>query len=196
MVQLPSGAVYAVYAQEVDYLLERAQRYADELKLTNVSDQQDLDRVMMMEVMCYRWGHWISTQRDWLGDPIDPDSTANQFQKISGELRQVKKLIGIDKVNRDRQRGEDSVSAYLANLLIRAQEFGVHRDRQVAKAIELLQQMFGLVTLWRNCDERDRDELHVTMEDIFDWIQTIAHPEFLAVDQAFRENQKIWLRSL
>jgi hypothetical protein len=48
-----------------------------------------------------------------------------------------------------------------------------------------------------NCDEIERRENHVTQEDVFDWIRTIAIPEFNAIDEHFRTtSQRFWIRQM
>jgi hypothetical protein len=196
LVALPSGATFPVHSEEVNYFVERADLYLKQNHFPNISDLQDVDRMLILELMVYRWGTWLSRQRDWWDEPIDPNETQKALKEYSTELRQLKKLLGIDKGARDKQRGEDSVSAYISNLLIRAKEFGVMRERQLDAALELFMDLRKLVTLHDNCDEQERRENHVTQDDVFDWIRTIAIPEFLAVDEYFRSHQqKTWVRS-
>jgi hypothetical protein len=196
-VRLPSGATFPVHSEEVDYISERTRRYLDENHFSNVSDFQDVDRMLIMELICFRWGTWISRQKDYWGDPVDLDQLQQSLKAHSVELRQLKKQLGIDKIARDRSKGEDSVPAYLNNLLRRAKEFGVHRERQMDKALELFNELKALVTLHQNADEVERGELHVQLEDILDWIVTIAIPEYDRLDEHFRQNQqRAWVRSI
>lgn len=196
-VRLPSGATFPVHSEEVDYIVERAQRYLSENHFSNVSDFQDVDRMLIMELICFRWGTWISRQKDYWGDPVDLDQLQASLKAHSVELRQVKKGLGIDKVARDKSKGEDSVPAYLNNLLRRAKEFGVHREQQTSTALELFNQLKSLVTLHLNADEIERQELHVQMDDILDWLVNIAFPEYDRLDEHFRQNsQRYWVRSI
>lgn len=194
--QLPSGAEYKVHSQEVDYLQERVERYGLDNHFTNISDLQDLDRMLMMELCCYRWGRWISSERNYWGDPVEVNELQKAFKEHSNELRQLKRLLGIDKVARDKQRGDDSVAAYIENLRVRAKEFGIMREKQLDKALELFHQLEALLTLHDNCDEIERRDMHLTRDDVLDWIRTIAIPEFQHIDAYFREHQqKFWVRN-
>jgi len=196
-IKLPSGAVFPVHAEEVAYVQDRAARYLGENHFTNISDIQDVDRMLIMEMICFRWGTWISRTKDYWGDPVDEDKLQQSLKAHSTELRQLKKQLGIDKVARDRAKGEDSVPAYINNLLRRAKEFGVHRQEQSAKAIELFQQLRALVTLHMNADEVERQEMHIQEHDILDWLLTIAFPEFEEIDAHFRKHQQqTWVRTL
>jgi len=196
-IELPSGATFPVHQEEVTYIQDRAARYLSENHFTNVSDIQDVDRMLIMEMICFRWGTWISRQKDYWGDPVDEDKLQNSLKTHSTELRQVKKQLGIDKLARDRAKGEDSVPAYINNLLRRAKEFGVHRENQAAKVLELFNELRALITLNANADEVERQEMHIQEHDIIDWLTTIAIPEFEAIDKHFRTHQQqTWVRSI
>lgn len=197
MVALPSGATFPVHEEEVEYFTERAGLYLSQNHFPNISDLQDVDRMLILELMVYRWGTWLSRQRDWWGEAIDPNETQKSLKEYSTELRQLKKLLGIDKAARDKQKGDDSVAAYIQNLLLRAKEFGLMRERQLDKALELFQQMRALLTLHDNCNEAERREMHVTVEDVLEWLREVALPEFQDVDDYFRQNsQRMWIRSM
>lgn len=193
-VQLPSGATFYCHPEEFDYLNYRVKRYMTDNKFTNISDLQDVDRMLVEELLCFRWGIWISRQRDYWGDPVDPNELQKALKEHSAELRQLKKMLGIDKVARDKERGDESLTAYLINLRQRAKQFGVMRDNQTAKAIELFQQASSLVTFHFNCTPEERKENHITADDFIEWFRDVAIPEFEEVDRHFREtNQKMWI---
>lgn len=196
-VTLPSGATFPVYETEKAYFEERAKRYLEDNHFANVSDLQDLDRVLVMELLTFRWGTWISNQKDYWDEPVDLDQLQRSLKEHSVELRLLKKQLGIDKAARDRAKGEDSVPVYLTNLVARAKEFGVMREDQLGKALELFNELKALVTLYRNCDEQERREMHVDLPDMIEWIETVAIPEFDAIDAHFRKNvQQAWIRSM
>lgn len=126
--------------------------------------------------------------------PLTPRRSLHDY---SGEVRQLKKMLGIDKVARDKQKGEGSVSEYIENLRAQAKEFGIMRETQLDKGIELSQQLIALITLSDNCDEHEQRELHVTVPDVVDWIREVYIPEFQAVDEHFREHsQRTWIRAM
>jgi hypothetical protein len=194
-VVLPSGVAWPVHGTEVDYFTDRATRYLTDNHFANVSDFQDLDRVLMMELLCFRWSTWISNQVDYWDEPVDLDALQRAFKEHSVELRQLKKQLGIDKAARDRTKGEDSTPVFIANLLARAKEFGVMREEQLSKALSLFNELKALVTLHLNADETERAEMHIAVEDILDWLTTTAFPEFDAIDEHFRKNvQRTWIR--
>lgn len=195
-VTMPSGAVFVVVTQsEQQYLEKLVVRYLEDNHFVNVSDLQDVDRMLIMEVLCFRWGLWISRGRDYFDEPVDENRLSRSLNDYSSELRQLKKILGIDKATRDRTKGDDSVPVFIENLLRRAGEFVVMRNKQCDKVLELSNELQALVTLHDNCDEIERREMHVTIDDIFDWIRTVYMPEFQAIDEEFRRTQqKYWVR--
>lgn len=195
-VGLPSGATFYVLTQdEVDYIRDRVTRYLADNHFVNVSDLQDVDRMVTMECLAYRWSLWLSRDRDYFGDQIDSKALRGSVNDYSTEVRQLKKALGIDKVARDKQKGDDSVTEYLAQLRVRAKEFGVMREGQLNKGIELFQQLKMLLTLHDNSDDIERREMRCTMDDIAEWLRTVAFPEFDIIDEHFRLNkQKFWIR--
>lgn len=194
-VTLPSGGVFWVYGREVTYFNDRVKRYLEDNRFTNVSDLQELDRIITLEAICWRWGIWISQQKDYWFEVVDEKELARSLKDASGEIRLLKNKLGIDKLTRDKVRGEDSVSSYLENLKLRAREFGIMREDQLGKALELFNELKARVQMVNNTTSDEQREEHCTVEDLIDWIQLIAIPEFDAIDLHFRTHtQRFWIR--
>jgi hypothetical protein len=194
-VELPSGAKFYVLTQdEADYLTERVRRYLSDNHFVNVSDFQDIDKMVTFEMLVHRWSLWLSRGMDYYGEKIDEKVLAQQVNNYSGELRLLKKNLAMDKVARDRARGDDSVAVYLANLRDRALEFCIMRSAQACKAIESFQRIKGILIYYDNCDEQERKEHGVDIEDVLTVIrEEIA--EFDQIDETFRKNiQRYWIR--
>lgn len=193
-VVLPSGATFLVHQQEQQYFKQRASKYLSDNDFHNVSDYMDVDRLLIAELLCHRWGLWISTQRDYWGEPVDENSLQKSLKEHSAEIRQLKKALGLDRETREKIRGEDSVDNYLAQIRQRALHFGYMRNEQAAKAIELFMDLDALITLHKNCDEKEKIELGVQVDDVMRWIEDEAIPRFRKVDEEFRKGQKTWIR--
>lgn len=194
-VTLPSGGVHWVYGRERNHFNDRVSRYLKDNLFTNVADLQELDRIVTMELFCWRWGVWLSQQVDYWNDPVDEKDLNGYIKNTSAELRALKSSLGIDKVTRDKVKGEDSVSKYIENLKVRAKEFGVMREEQLAVSIEIMNDLMGRVTLYDNCSEDERRELHCDIDDLLTWLRDDAFPRFSEVDAHFRENtQRFWIR--
>lgn len=196
-VTLPSGALFHVHEKEATYFQERAKRYMRDNDFQNISDLQDVDRLLGLELLCHRWATYIAQERDYWGDPVDEVALQKSLKDHSTEIRQLKKQLGLDRETREKQRGEDSPENYLTLLRQRAKHFGYMRNDQANKAIELWQELKGLVTLHNNCDETERVEQKCRVEDIMKWLVEDAFPEFDRIDEEFRKtNQTYWIRDM
>lgn len=195
-VALPSGARFYVHEREHQYFKDRAHQYMEDNDFTNVSDKQDIDRLLVAELLVYRWGLWLMTQRDYWGDSVDENWLQRAVKDHSAELRQLKKSMGLDRDTREKIRGENSVENYITQLGVRAEAFGIMRSEQFAATIQIIMDLQALVTLYRNCNEKERVELQCDISDILRWLETDAFPRFDAIDEKFRtEQQKMWIRS-
>jgi len=194
-VTTPSGATITVMNQsEADYYDQVHQRYLQDNKFKNVSDILELDRILIMELMCYRWGIWILAEEDYFGRKVNPTEVQKSIETYSREIRGIKKDLGIDKSTRDKDKG-DSVAEYIQMLGIRAKEFGISRNNQSAKAIEILMEARALITLYENSSDAERKEFKANLEDIVTWFKS-KFEEFETIDAALRKNQATWIRDL
>lgn len=196
-VTLPSGAVTLVLTDEEErYVNDRVARYLSDNAFTNVADLQDVDRLITFELFVHRWSLWLTVGKDYFDEAISEKPLGERINLYSREARLLKSALGLDKKARDRAKGEGSVNNYLDMLRLRAREFGYKRNQEAAKAIELMQQMKALATLHANCDEQERREWHCEATDVVEWILTVAVPEFDAIDEAFRAEQRMWIRDM
>jgi hypothetical protein len=194
-VTTPSGATITVMNQsEADYYDQVHKRYLTDNKFKNVSDILELDRILVMELMCYRWGIWILAEEDYFGRKINPTEVQKSIETYSREIRGIKKDLGIDKSTRDKDKG-DSVAEYIQMLGVRAKEFGITRNKQSAKAIEILMEARALITLYENSSDAERKEFKANINDIVDWFKT-RFSEFEEIDKDLRKNQSTWIRDL
>lgn len=170
-------------------------KYLKEYQFENIADLQDLDRLLGMELLSYRYTAWLTRGRDYDDLQFAEKEVRDHKQKIDQEIRLLKKHMGMDRKGRVESE-QESVAQYLQNLLRRAQQFGVHRNTQVAKAIDLLNDLKMMVGLHYRCDEEERRELGVEKDEIWDWIVETALPEYDAIDAAFRKEQRLWLQEV
>lgn len=192
----PSGGDLSLLtSEEADWYCERRDQYMKQNKFTNQSDLADLDRVLLMETMINRWSTWMSRGFDYMQARVDERQVQKSISDYSKELRQVKKALGIDKATRDKDK-QDSVGDFIENLLRRAKEFGVHRNQQYEKAVTLIYEVKAMVRMHDKCDEEERKELDLSPESIMEWIRTNMVEEWDEIDEAFRENQKTWIREM
>lgn len=193
-----SGARFEVLSDsEQEYWNHARDNYLDQYKFENVSDLQDLDKVLVGEVLSFRWGSWLIREADYDGRAIDEieDKLKKQKKELDQETRILKEKMGLNRAHRQDSE-QENVAEYLETLLKRAKEFGVHRDEQITKAIDLVQEVFTQVGLYYRTDEEERAHLRVRPEDIMKWLVEVAQPEFEAIDAAFRKNQQIWIKEV
>ena len=137
----PSGSKYPVFNEhEAHHYESLSERYQSDNIFVNVSDIQELDRILMMELMTYRWGTWLIQEMDYSGKKINAQELQKSIGAYSKEIREIKRDLGMDKSSRDRDQGEN-LAAYLENLRLRAKEFGVAAFISRSKTVEQLLQV-------------------------------------------------------
>lgn len=180
---------------EKEWFESNLRKYQTEYAFENVADLQDLDRLLGLELLSYRWTGYLIQGVDRAGKKVVEKDVRIGKEKIDGEIRLLKAAMGMDRKNRMTAEVE-SVPDYLKNLLRRAHEFGVHRDHQIAKAIDLLMELKKLVGLQLRVDEEEALMLGVSDRAILQWIREVAIPEFDLIDEQFRKNQRLWIKEV
>ena len=107
----------------------------------------------------------------------------------------LKQTLGMSRVHRMTSE-QQNVADYVETLLRRAKEFGYHRNNQVIEAINILNELDSKVGMHDRCDDEERASEGVTIEAIFEWLREEALPSYKKIDDAFRKEQRIWLKEL
>jgi hypothetical protein len=197
-VKTPAGNTIKVLGDiERDFYVGKAKHYTDENEFTNASDLLDLDRLLFYELQIFRTTYWLAQDFDYDGFKIDPQRLQRTLKETAEQLSKVKNDLGLTKSARDKAQAED-VGTYIRELKQRAMEFGVHRETQLGKGIELCKQLFSIVGAFERADAVERAKLGFEDADaIVEWISQTMKPEFDAVDEYFRKNQqKYWVRKI
>lgn len=194
-VRLYSGAMFYVLSQaEADYLDERIKLYSSQNHFTNISDIQDVDKMVIFELFIHRWSLWLSKGVDYWNEQVAQRELSERLTNASRELRQVKAALGIDKKTRDRTHGDDSVPAYLDALKMRAREFGVMRNQQFDHVITAFQRISAFIGVYDRSDDQEAKEFGFTQEDLIQVIRDEVKA-FEAIDAEFRKTkQQLWVR--
>lgn len=194
-VELPSGATYyTITHSEAEYLRDLAERYLSDNHFVNISDLKEIDRLITLETLVHRWSMWMSKGRNYYDEDINTKVHSDMVKDASGEIRQMKKALGLDKPSRDKVRGDDSVAAFWDHLLRRAREFGYMRNEQLVKAITAFQRIKALIQFHDQCDELERKENACELTDIFEVLREVIR-DFDKVDEQFRHGtQTLWIR--
>lgn len=195
-VSTPSGSSLNLQTtEEADWYDSRRDRYQVDNHFPNISDLQDLDRLLMMEVLLYRWGLWMAQGYDYQMSRVDEKQLKDYIKDYSVEVRLVKLSLGIDKSTRDKEKGE-SLSDYTDNLLKRAKEFGYHRNEQYELVLTKFYELRSMVLTWDRCDEEERRLLDLSERTILEWIRDRVIGDFDGHSEAFRKNQAMWIKGL
>lgn len=195
-VSTPSGSMLNLQtSEEADWYESRRDRYMVDNHFPNISDLQDLDRLLMLEVLSYRWGLWMAQGFDYQGSRVEEKQLKDNIKEYSAELRQVKVSLGIDKSTRDKEKGE-SLSDFTDKLLKRAKEFGYHRNEQYEIVVTKMYELRSMVMTWDRCDEEERRLLDLSEKSILEWIRDKVIGDFDEHAEAFRKNQAIWIQEL
>lgn len=192
----PTGSDFNLQTEgEANWYERQRNRYLADNRFTNVSDMEDLSRLLTLEIMVYRWTTWLTQGFDYIAGRINEGELKTNIKDYSVEIRQVKASLGIDRLTRERDKGE-SVGDYIATLTQRAKEFGVHRDDQYAKSVTYIWELISMIRTHDRCNDAERRELDLTVDSIIDWIRKTVMPEWDGLNDAFRKNQKVWIKDL
>lgn len=195
-VKTPSGNdINLMTLEEAIWYEERRDRYVTDNHFPNISDLQDLDRLLLLEVMLYRWGFWLTQGFDYIQARVDEGQLKTNIKEYSVETRLLKQSLGIDKATRDKDKGE-SLADYVHNLLQRAKEFGYHRNEQYEKAVTAIWKLRSMVMTYDRTDEEERAMLDLSPEKIVEWIRDDLIADWDETVEAFRAEQKIWVREM
>lgn len=195
-VKSAGGLVLSVVGQrEKEWFETVLKKYQQEYLFENIADLQDLDRLMGLELLSYRYTIWLVMGHNYAGKTIIDKDIRVGKEKWDTEIRLLKNHMGMDRKNR-MQAESESTGDFLKNLLRRAHEFGIHRDHQIAKAMDLIYELSKLVGLHDRTDAEEQSSLGVTEHQIIGWIREVVVPEFMEIDAAFRKNQKLWIKDL
>ena len=195
-IETPSGSALSLQTpEEADWYSGRRDRYLTDNVFTNVSDLMDLDRLLMLEVLGYRWGLWMAQGFDYQFARIDENQMKTNIRDYSVEIRMLKQSLGIDKATRDKSKGE-SLSDYTEKLLERAKAFGYHRNMQYETAVTLFWQLRSFVMTYERTDDEERTLLDISHTSVFEWIRDTAIPQWDEIDASFRKQQAIWIKEM
>lgn len=192
----PSGSDLNLQTrEEADWYEDRRDRYQKDNVFTNVSDLQDLDRLLTLEVFTYRWSLWLAQGWDYLFTRVDDSDLTKKLKEYSVEIRLLKSSLGIDKATRDKEKG-DSLADYTEKLLQRAKAFGYHRNQQYELAVTKFYELRTMVKTYDRCDDEERRILDLSQDSIFQWIRDNVIQDWDQISADFRKNQFMWIKDM
>jgi hypothetical protein len=191
-----SGSILQLQTkEEADWYIDRRDRYQSDNAFTNISDLQELDRMLILEVMVYRWSLWIGQGFDYMYARVDDHVLKNAIREYSSELRAVKQSLGIDKSTRDKDKGTN-LADYVTNLLNKARIFGYHRNEQYEIVVTKFHELSAMVKTHDRCTEDERNLLDLSSDSILQWIRDRVIAPMDEHAEAFKKDQSMWIKEL
>lgn len=194
-ISLVSGSVAKVMSvEEAKWFIKSRDSYMEETRFTENTDVQDLDRLLQLELLLYRWNQWSLAGVDYEGNLVEDSALARRIKDQTDAINRLKEQMGLSKKSRDSHAA--SVSERWDDLKRRAKEFGYHREEQLRNALVLMNELSSIVGAYDRSDDEERKKLGFETEtDVLDWVRETMLPEFVAIDTYFRtEKQRFWQR--
>lgn len=198
-VELCSGETLRVQTQtEQRWFVDTKKKYLAETKFTDITDTQDMDRLLCLELLMFRWNQHLASGYDYHDNLVDDDLLRKQVKEQSVAITLLKTSLSLDKKSRDAALNEGNFATWLADVKRRAKLFGVHRETQLTKALSCMNELSGIVGAYDRSDEEERKKLgYETEHEILQWVRDVMLPDFRAIDEYFLENeQRMWRRDL
>lgn len=196
-VRMVSGKVTQVQTdQEAEYFEESRDAYLKQTKFTENTDLKDLDRLLVLELMTFRWTQHLAAGSDYDGDMVNERQLTADIKLYSDQINKSKESMGLSKKAREDSLADGNFSQWLTDLKARAKLFGVHRENQLTKGLVLMQELFTIVNTYDRCDAEERRKTGFESEaEILAWVRDVMQPEYSALDEYFRANsQRYWIR--
>jgi hypothetical protein len=183
---------------EAEWFEETRDAYKHDLKFTEKTDLVDLDRLLILELMVFRWTQHLAAGVDYDGDMVNEEQLRKNIKEYSDQINKVKDSMGLNKKTRDAAAAEGNFAGWISDLKARAKIFGIHREKQLQKSLTLCKELFYITETFNRADAEERRKYGFETEaDIVAWITNNMKPEFDALDEYFREHeQRYWIRDL
>lgn len=199
-VKMVSGKTTLVMTvAEQEWWNESREAYMSEAKFTEVTDMRDMDRLLAMELMVFRWTQWLSGGQDYDGDLlVDEGKLQMQLKHYSDQITKIKTSMVLSKDARDSAANEGNFAKWFSDLKSRARIFGIHREEQLQIALTLFNELSGIVRTFDQSDAEERSRAGFKTEgDILNWLREQALPRYAALDAYFTEHeQRFWIKDL
>lgn len=196
IVDLVAGGTAEVMTdEEAQWFIATRDRYLEENRFDQVSDLQDLDRLLTLELLMHRDTKWLASGKDYAGNRITGSGeTGKQLKERNASIQQLKDSMGLSKKARD--ASATGVNERWADLLKRARQWNYQRVEQLRTALLLMNRLSKIVGTYDRSDEEERRRTgYRNTDEIVEWIRDEMLPKYHLVDAYFRENeQSTWKR--
>jgi hypothetical protein len=196
-VTMVSGETLKVLGPSEARWFERARdTYLDQTKFTEVTDRNDLDRLLFMELMVFRWTQHLASGQDYEGLDVDETALKRNLRDYNEQTIKIKEQMGLSRKTRDAAAADGDFSTWFTELKRRAKEFGIHRENQLTTALVLMNELSAHVGAFDRSDTEEREKLGFPDEhSLLEWIRESMLPRYKAVDAHFRSaKQRYWTK--
>jgi hypothetical protein len=191
--------VELMHDREREYYETARDRYKSEFSFTMHNDLRALDRLLLMETQMWRAQWQLAGGQDYDGvelDSSDEIALRRAVKELAPQIADIQKDLGLTKAQRENDG--DTVAGYIQKLRVRAKEHGVRREKQLGRAMELINELFAIAGSYKRSNENERRKLGFeTGDDVVDWVLEVMQPRYNEIDDYFREHQqKFWIRDM
>lgn len=193
---LTGGTIEVMGQAEADRYAQAQAAYTTGIQFTEHSDKEDLERILFMELMSYRWGRWLMSGKEYDGTIVTNEGELRRWiNDYATQITKIKESLMLDKKGRETNAAQTFAERW-QKLSQHARDFGIMREAQLGKALEIMNGLFSIIATYDRSDEEERRVLGFPNADsILQYIRE-SRPEFDAVDQHFRTHQqKFWVRN-
>lgn len=198
-VRLVSGETITVQKeQEARWFADTRDKYLADNKFTEVTDLQDLDRLLILELTVFRWGQHLAAGRDYDDNLVSEDQLRKQIKETSDTINKLKATLSLDRGSRNKAVAAGNFAEWFADMGVRAAEFGIHRQNQLNVALAVMNDLSAQVGAFYRSNEEERHKLGFKDEAaLLAWVRDDLIPRYHEVDQYFQKNvQSMWKRDL
>lgn len=197
-VTLVSGEPLEVIGDlEASWWNKTKQNYLDQTKFTEITDRQDLDRLLSLELQIFRTSQQLAVSENLYGEPLETEEILKlqkTLREFSEQASRLKTEMQLSKKARDAAANDGNFAGWLEELKRRAKLFGIHRNNQVTRALALINELSAIVGTYDRSDEEERGKIGFPTEnDIVAWVRETMIPEYHDIDEKWRASeQKMW----
>ena len=194
-VTLVTGETLQVQSAQERNWFERSKRqYLTENKFTEHTDMVDLDRLLCLELLAFRWNQHLAGGVDYEECIVDEELLRRKLKDQTEAITRLKSAMGLTKEARNKVLEAGNFAEYVARLRQRAKEFGVKREEELRHALVLMNELSAIVGSYDRSDQEERRKLGFETEhEILQWVRETMLPEFRRIDAYFREHkQRFW----
>lgn len=194
-VKTPTESDIQVMGQSEKDRYEKAMAAYMQVSFTEQSDLEDLERILFMELMIFRWSHWLMSGKEYDGTVVGNEGELRRWiDSYQTLIVKAKESLKLDKKGRE----SDAAATFHERwnqLADHAKQFGIMREKQLGRALELMNALMATVRTYDRCDEEERGK--IGFPDDASIIQFFREqmPFYDEIDQHFRQNQqRFWIR--